>query len=76
MQKIEMRVYCEKCGDILTVSHPQIILNDFTLLVSPCKKCTSQQSVQRTAGDSAKILETLRNGSWETEQVLPKLRRR
>ena len=37
---------------------------------------SAQQSVQRTAGDSAKILETLRNGSWETEQVLPKLRRR
>ena len=46
MQKIEMRVYCAECGDILTVSQPQIILNDFMLLVSPCKKCASQQSVQ------------------------------
>ena len=40
------------------------------------KKNAAEQSLHQTVGESAKILETLRNCSWKTNQVLPKPRRR
>lgn len=42
MDKIEFRVYCSECGEILEMAEPEIVIStDFTVLVKPCKKCAT-----------------------------------
>lgn len=54
MQKIELRLYCSVCGNILEVTQPAAILNDFTVLVVPCKTCTAQQKMHPTKNGRGK----------------------
>lgn len=54
---MQMKLYCSKCGSTLKVesvtdfSNPNEV--ELRVTVHPCSECASQQSAQRTAGESA-----------------------
>lgn len=44
MKKIEIRLFCSKCGNILEIYEPEVLgKKDFVLLVKPCETCKKDE---------------------------------
>ena len=39
MKNINLKLFCSECGNILEINNPEILDNDFTVFIKPCRVC-------------------------------------
>ena len=39
MKNINLKLFCSECGNILEINNPEILNNDFTVFIKPCRVC-------------------------------------